>query len=348
TELRHPDNGITKFTYDNASNLIGKKTSNLLADGNNDSIAYYYTFNRLDSIVYPQHPHNNVHFFYGAAQDASAADDFSVGRLWYQIDASGVQQVKYGRLGEVRYNMRSVAVPGDKAYWFKTEWEYDTWNRVKKIIYPDEEEVTYFYNRGGELHAITSKKEGQQNEDIISQLGYDKFGQRTYLRYGNGTETNYEYEQDRRRLRLMAVNNDNRAFMVNRYDYDVLSNVTQVTNVSPLPTTGQIGGTVDYTYEYDDLNRLTTATGLFTGRNAADDGYEQQQYALRMHYDNMHNITSKEQFHQKAPGQSGGTFTDIPATTYRLDYQDDAKGGYGTAEYNVAGYQYTQAHAPRK
>src|SRR5690606_23225648 len=68
TELRHPDNGITKFTYDNASNLIGKKTSNLLADGNNDSIAYYYTFNRLDSIVYPQHPHNNVHFFYGAAQ----------------------------------------------------------------------------------------------------------------------------------------------------------------------------------------------------------------------------------------------------------------------------------------
>ncbi len=43
-------------------------------------------------------------------------------------------------------------------------------------------------------------------------------------------------------------------------------------------------------------------------------------FTLVMSYDNLHNIVSKEQLHQKAPGQTGGTFTDIPATTYRLDY----------------------------
>ncbi|SMC46161.1 RHS repeat-associated core domain-containing protein [Moheibacter sediminis] len=348
TELRHPDNGITKFTYDNASNLIEKETSNLLAASEGDKIKYKYTFNRLDSISYPLNPHNNVQFFYGQAEDASAADDFTVGRLWYQIDASGVQQFKYGRLGEVTYNLRSVAVPGDKAYWFQTKWEYDTWNRVKKIIYPDEEEVTYFYNRGGELHAITSKKQAQQNENIISQLGYDKFGQRTYLRYGNGTETNYEYEDNRRRLDNMTVNNANRTFLDNNYNYDVLSNVTSVMNSAALPGAGKIGGATEYIYTYDDLNRLKTATGIFTGRNAADDGYEQQQYSLEMSYDKMHNILSKEQLHQKAPGQSGGTWTDIPATTYRLDYMDAANDGYNSASYNVAGYSYSQPHAPRK
>lgn len=51
----------------------------------------------------------------------------------------------------------------------------------------------------------------------------------------------------------------------------------------------------------------------------------QQQYSLLMTYDNLHNIVSKEQLHQKAPGQSGGTFTDIPATTYRLDYTYEAE-----------------------
>jgi len=43
-----------------------------------------------------------------------------------------------------------------------------------------------------------------------------------------------------------------------------------------------------------------------------------------MEYDNLHNIVSKEQLHQKAPGQSGGIFTDILATTYRLDYAYEA------------------------
>ena len=42
-----------------------------------------------------------------------------------------------------------------------------------------------------------------------------------------------------------------------------------------------------------------------------------------MEYDNLHNIVSKEQLHQKAPGQTGGTFTDIPLTTYKLDYSYD-------------------------
>jgi hypothetical protein len=34
----------------------------------------------------------------------------------------------------------------------------------------------------------------------VKQLGYDKFEQRVFLAYGNGTKTAYNYEPDRRRL----------------------------------------------------------------------------------------------------------------------------------------------------
>ena len=84
------------------------------------------------------------------------------------------------------------------------------------------------------------------HKDIISQLGYDKFGQRTYLRYGNGTETEYTYETERRRLENMTVNNSNRTFIDNDYTYDVLSNVLSVANSAALPDAGKIGGTVEY------------------------------------------------------------------------------------------------------
>src|SRR5690606_18458354 len=153
----------------------------------------------------------------------------------------------------------------------------------------------------------------------------------TYLRYGNGTETEYSYEAERRRLQNMTAKSNttygssvNRTFINNNYSYDILSNVLSVENTAALPITGQIGGSVLYEYGYDDLNRLEKATALFTGRNAQDSGYEQQQYSLTMEYDNLHNIVSKEQLHQKAPGQTGGIFTDIPATTYRLDYAYEA------------------------
>ncbi len=179
------------------------------------------------------------------------------------------------------------------------------------------------------------------NADIISQLGYDKFGQREYLRYGNGTETYYKYETDRRRLEAMVANNSNRTFMDNMYQYDILSNVLSVENTAPLPGAGKIGGSVLYEYTYDDLNRLTTANAIFTGRNSTDDGYEQQKYSLAMEYDNMHNILGKTQVHETSPDNTN--WKKAHQTTYNLTYEK-----YNAAEFNVAGYSYTQPHAVRQ
>lgn len=358
-EFRHPDNGITQLKYDQASNVIERKTANLLLAG--QKIEYKYTYNRLDEIKYPQNPENNVHYYYGTAGNSDAANDNAVGRLWYHVDATGTQYMKYGKLGELTLNRRSVAVPGDRVYWFQTEWTFDTWNRVKTIKYPDEELVTYKYNKGGELHAMTSEKNGTPNKDIISQLGYNKFGQRAYLRYGNGTETTYEYQAERRRLDRMKVGFNsayvvstpgsippNRQFVNNKYNYDVLSNILSIqNNTVAMPTTTQIGGRSWQEYTYDDLNRVTTASGNFVGRNDNGVGFNHSKYTLAMSYDSQHNITSKLQNHETAVSTSAssvaGTWTQVEQTSYNLNYQD-----YNTADYNVAGYNYSQPHAPRK
>ena len=49
------------------------------------------------------------------------------------------------------------------------------------MIYLDEEKITYSYNLGGQLEKVHGYK----------SYGYDKFEQRTYLKYCNGAETFY-------------------------------------------------------------------------------------------------------------------------------------------------------------
>ena len=49
---------------------------------------------------------------------------------------------------------------------------------------------------------------GEYGYDYITKLGYDKFEQRSYLKYCNGAETFYTYD-NRRRLSDLAVNSGN-------------------------------------------------------------------------------------------------------------------------------------------
>ena len=57
------------------------------------------------------------------------------------------------------------------------------------MIYSDEEKITYSYNLGGQLEKFHGYK--SYGYDYVSKIGYDKFEQRTYLKYCNGAETFY-------------------------------------------------------------------------------------------------------------------------------------------------------------
>lgn len=183
------------------------------------------------------------------------------------------------------------------------------------MIYPDEEKVTYGYNLGGQVDHVRGYK--SYGYDYVNKIGYDKFEQRTYLKYCNGAETFYSYDPARRRLQNLVVNAKAGTIMDNAYSYDAVSNVLGVKNNAPLPQSGKAGGQMSHSYTYDPLYRLASATGTYKGTDN-----KSASYTLSMGYDNMHRITSKKQHLSQTGVQFEGTLN----AGYELAYI------YGSAE----------------
>ena len=188
-------------------------------------------------------------------------------------------------------------------------------NRLLEMIYPDEEKVTYSYNLGGLLEKVRGEK--SYGYDYITKLGYDKFEQRSYLKYCNGAETFYTYD-DRRRLSNLAVNSGNKTIMDNDYTFDAVSNVLSVANNASLPASGNAGGRMSHAYTYDGLYRLVSATGTYTGADS-----KSASYTLAMGYDNMHRIKSKSQHLTQDNVQFNGTLN----VGYDLSYTYGTEAG---------------------
>ena len=152
----------------------------------------------------------------------------------------------------------------------------------------------------------------------MSKIGYDKFEQRTYLKYCNGAETFYTYDPQRRRLQNLTVNSGGNTIMDNAYTYDAVSNVLSVVNGASVPQSGKAGGQMAHTYTYDALYRLVSATGTYTG---ADN--KTASYTLAMGYDNMHRIKSKSQHLTQDNVQFNGTLN----VGYDLSYTYGTEAG---------------------
>ena len=153
--------------------------------------------------------------------------------------------------------------------------------------------------------------------DYVSKIGYDKFEQRSYLKYCNGAETFYTYD-DRRRLSNLAVNSGNKTIMDNDYTFDAVSNVLSVANNASLPASGNAGGRMSHAYTYDGLYRLVSATGTYTGADS-----KSASYTLAMGYDNMHRIKSKSQHLTQDNVQFNGTLN----VGYDLSYTYGTEAG---------------------
>ena len=312
TEVNHPASGITTFTYDALGNVITKQTANLKKEGK--TINYEYDYGRLTAINYPDHPENNVKYHYGGINSSHNR----IGRLMLREDGSGAIEYYYGKMGEVLKTVRTLIVPNQAVATYVTQWKYDSHNRLLEMIYPDEEKVTYGYNLGGQVDHVRGYK--SYGYDYVNKIGYDKFEQRTYLKYCNGAETFYSYDPARRRLQNLVVNAKAGTIMDNAYSYDAVSNVLGIKNNAPLPQSGKAGGQMSHQYTYDPLYRLASATGTYKGTDN-----KAASYTLSMGYDNMHRITSKKQHLSQTGVQFDGTLNAGYDLTYTYQKADGKK-----------------------
>ncbi len=133
---------------------------------------------------------------------------------------------------------------------------------------------------------------------------------------------------------MIAETAANRKMMDNVYTYDKVSNILNLKNNAPIPTSNLMGSQTDYSFVYDDLYRLTSATGSNKGSNHED------MYTLKMAYNSVHGIVKKEQLHQfKSPNATNWSPRNKTTYTYNYSYTYDANGNQTGWDYNNSGQQ---------
>jgi|GEM_PF-3504542 len=211
------------------------ETANLTAVS--QQVNYGYYFGQLMQIDYPQNPENNVSYAYGVSGNEA-------GRISKSQDASGVHAYEYGNMGELVKKISTGVVPvsGGETYSFATRWEYDSWNRIRTIQYPDGELVAYDYDNGGQLIHMQGNKATTQN--YVNNILYDEFGSRTYFEYGNGVYSNYIYNNATRWLQNLTTTSTNGSLHNITYTYGSVGNRAWTLRRSPAQAlAGEMNGT---------------------------------------------------------------------------------------------------------
>ena len=249
---KHPDAGETKWKYDLAGNLVWQQTANLTVAGSN--IKYIYDYGRIKTIMYPNRIENNVHYTYDKA-----------GRISIRQDGVGSEEFIYDHLGNVAQSTRRIVIPTESnAYVFRTRYKYDSFGRMRNIIYPDGEIVHYGYTTGGLLKTVAGRKHGIDHVYLLDRQ-YDEQGRIVHQLVGNGVLTNYTYSNTRQWLTGLYTELPGGNSMQHlEYKHDYVGNITSTMQTSNPLTGYMIGGPYDNDYMYNDQYRLIHATGALT------------------------------------------------------------------------------------
>ena len=307
TRLESPETGITDLAYDDAGSLIRKVTPNLRRVGK--AITYTYDpLGRIAGIDYPDM--RDVTYTYGA----QGAPHNSAGRLVSRRDESGSISYRYGLMGEVTYEERSLErlTPLEPERSAAMRYRSDYLGRMASITYPDGEKISYTYDPGGQVTGIQAARSDGTQTILVKKIGYDEYGQRTYLEYGNGNITTYTYDEQRRWMDTLKTQNTRSGVTLQNltYRFDAVGNVLSRGEVTSRYSTSQ-------SYSYDALYQLTGATGNYTERPAGIDDWRQE-YSQNFSYDALGNITRKISTQSRLPQSSGAL-----SLNYQLDYEYD-------------------------
>ena len=305
TTVDVPDAGLTELTYDNANNLIERKTATIRDVISNDgSIRYSYDKERLVQIDYPKHFQNKVQIHYGSPQDSFNR----AGRIWLQEDASGGREYFFDINGHPTKMIRTVMINRSNVFTYVTENEFDTWERVQIMKYPDGEVVEYGYNKGGQLSSLKGNK-AEVDYDYVNYVGYDKYGIKVFAEYGNDAIDSYTYDDKGRLTNRTSKSGSNALMSDETYVYDLVDNLASKMNIGK--GIDGLGGTTSETFEYDALYRLSSGNGSWNGDN-------NEEYNIFFDYDPMNNLTMKGQTHEV-----DGEIQIL--TTRAFDYQYDSE-----------------------
>ncbi len=175
--------GELTYSYDDAGNLLSVKKNG------EEVVKYTYKLNQLTAIEYPKASYNNVKFAYG---DKNAKYN-RVGQIEYIEDAVGAEELFYGNMGDVIKTRRSIVAPNAPIRTYEMKWQYNSFNQITGMTYPDQEKVSYQYDLSGLPISVTGSK--SYSYGYVTEAGYDLFGRQNYVSYCNGEKTHRLYDE---------------------------------------------------------------------------------------------------------------------------------------------------------
>jgi RHS repeat-associated protein len=299
-KMDDPDMGVWTYEYDPLGNLT-KQT-----DAKNQSLEFSY--DELHRLTGKQADGQTLVTY---AYDEAAKENCT-GRLSKVVDSSGTTEFFYDKLGRETKSIKTV-----DAHAYEVQREYDTWDRLTKLIYPDGEAVEYSYDtNSGFLEKVFS---ASVPTGYVNSIDYDSQGRIRHIQYGNGTSTDYAYGQDLRlaRIRTMIGGTDLQDL---NYIFDKNGNVITLTD--------NLRNNIR-AFGYDELDRLTSAQNIPDGMGTSDHNFQ---------YDSIGNMTYKSDAGFMLYGVNAGPHAVTSAGSY--SYQYDANGNMTsgknkTLEYDV-------------
>lgn len=229
-----PSMGTWTYTYDLAGNLL------VQTDANGHTLTHTYDLQGRIQTKIPS-TGGQTTFVYD-----ETTIPFSKGRL------TSIQGPESGALTTFSYDAMGRVVQTQRTLDGTTYTMSQTWNAMSQVTgqtFPDGETVTYNYNSAGQLSGIPG---------YIDGISYNARGQRFTHWFPNGVTTTWYYDDTTGRVGSRTVVHTPTSNVLQNlsYTYDNNGNVKTIVDNTP-------NGTANRTFEYDDLNRLTLASGTF-------------------------------------------------------------------------------------
>lgn len=220
------------------------------------------------------------------------------------------------------------------------EYRSDYFGRMQPIVYPDGEKIVYGYDRGGQVVSVTGEHYGTAFKYVTNIL-YDRYGQRTRIDYGNGTFTEYTYDKARRWLDTIKTENKRgQNFQNISYRSDTVGNVLGYENDCLDSVRGNYR--TKQTYVYDNLYQLVKATGetvynLY--QSAAPEFKSEYAQVFDFDSDGLGNMVSKVSTETVKPKKSiGDNLNYAFGYAYEADFAHRLKkAGEGYSKYDANG-----------
>ncbi len=279
TLMNDPDRGLMTYAYDDASNLRQTRDAKgqvveFAYDGANRMLSETY----LGSPLSPRLGENrgegpvNVAYHYDTPAGPVATGDGSQsmaqntrGRLAFVSDGAGEKHISYDARGRTEYEIQRIPdpvfstlnpQPSTTLVSYRTAFDYDPLDRVTRMTYPDNDQVTFEFNSRDLLQRIG----GGPNGSVLSNIVYFPSGQQQRIEFGNRICTSCSFDSRLRLTSLLTAHPSRTTDPLIDLDYtfDAASNLEKITDQRPgssVPSGDPRRNT--QVFAYDDLYRLT-------------------------------------------------------------------------------------------